>query len=1238
MLIKYIIIVKIGGANVKRTTVNTEKASIKDCATFINMPISSDEDDKIGISQHAQEIKNAIEKGAQTIAITSDFGGGKSSLIKYLEKLYSSITTKFCYVNLWAELKDYDPHELHRSFIYQLANQISKRKGKYVSKRLSKNYGLLKIGLQNRLMSFISYIMIAALSIGILFIPLYDSVLVRVFGDETFRDSHINIGIFAFLSSLLIGILLIYKADIVFSYKDSANGSREINEHELMDIYRSYICNYHFRHYIVILEDLDRTDDTEKVLRFIRELRRYYIPTSPKQFKNNFIREKVNKLITFLKLNNRNRITFIVNIKPEYQLKPNNGKDGMGHEDTVSNEQSEHDCEGEKSLYPKIFDYTLNLKRIHIDNYDVILTKLLEDNKDLFERNGIPVFENNIIISDFEWLKRGPNLNIRELKNRLNVSFSTYLNLIKKFNDNSNISLPKCIAVGYITVAFEEDYNKVEKYGFDEILDIFLKDKQRLTEPLILQYYANKSVDISPKFAAELLKLIKSRLISFDYKQYFYNFPIGSYLRTNDENRLFNILLYDSDVALNELDELVKNVLLKNSTVIDDAYKRLKQLNLNCPKCIFQSDSLMQYSIYRHQEMVIGTISNELQYDDKSMTVTSQILTDTIKKYLLNNQEVIDKICHLVISKANPPGIITFRKEILNSMIEDINKFSSLYTTETPLITKQEASDLKNEKVFSFINYKSTDFFIDFLNNIHSIIISENFNISSKDTLDTIVSFYSHAYEILGETENMQLTNLMFEFMVRYVVIPSTLENLIVSNNDFDNIRSKYTALVDLYGQNKEISKNTIEILDNNNVISGLSVHVCKQLFNSGYFKLFIANAFYTKINLIDISNDSIKETILSIDFYNGNDLQVSERLLIGLRTYIIQTNFDLATNYYNSLFFGGNCLITKSELKLIEQKTMAIKLINTDKLSEDNINYIANYFSDRFVNLKDAYKVLLFVSSINKPDIKRKTFSLLDFDNLQYYRIANDKKTVIKSNMKDVFDFSKANDMFTFMRITKASDLNFEKAINTAIKSGTFSTNESAYIQYIKTVKNLTLEAIENVCAFDSVHPFPLHVLNEFYRNKKYKYYVVSRILFYNIFAFEEKKLQNLGETYIDLFISKSTNEDIIEKMAKSKSFLEFLIAEESYVGLPESKRTFFSSVLQTKELLQDLKNYPINFQIIYLSKIEGFKDEFAATYYVQMMNLNPVLGRNQQLYDHNHEKLVSPSLKRTYTKFHKR
>lgn len=63
--------------------------------TFINMPISSENEDKIGISQHAAELKNVIKKGAQSIAVTSDFGGGKSSLIRYLESKYSCLTTKF---------------------------------------------------------------------------------------------------------------------------------------------------------------------------------------------------------------------------------------------------------------------------------------------------------------------------------------------------------------------------------------------------------------------------------------------------------------------------------------------------------------------------------------------------------------------------------------------------------------------------------------------------------------------------------------------------------------------------------------------------------------------------------------------------------------------------------------------------------------------------------------------------------------------------------------------------------------------------------------------------------------------------------------------------------------------------------------------------------------------------------------------------------------------------------------
>ena len=127
--------------------------------TFINMPIASANEDKIGITQYATEIQAVIKKGAQSIAVTSDFGGGKSSLIRCLESMYSGFTTKFCYVNLWSQLSGDDSEDLHKSFIYQLASQIGVKKGNYVSRRLSQNYGMFGITLPSIWSSILSFIM-----------------------------------------------------------------------------------------------------------------------------------------------------------------------------------------------------------------------------------------------------------------------------------------------------------------------------------------------------------------------------------------------------------------------------------------------------------------------------------------------------------------------------------------------------------------------------------------------------------------------------------------------------------------------------------------------------------------------------------------------------------------------------------------------------------------------------------------------------------------------------------------------------------------------------------------------------------------------------------------------------------------------------------------------------------------------------------------------------------------------
>ena len=103
------------------------------------------------------------------------------------------------------------------------------------------------------------------------------------------------------------------------------------------------------KHYIIVLEDLDRSNDPIKVLNFLKEFRKYYQPSN-------------NKL--------QNKATFIINLKTESAIKSNM---------TTSTE---------KNLFSKIFDLVINVQKINIDNYDVILNGLIEEKKEYFYRIG----------------------------------------------------------------------------------------------------------------------------------------------------------------------------------------------------------------------------------------------------------------------------------------------------------------------------------------------------------------------------------------------------------------------------------------------------------------------------------------------------------------------------------------------------------------------------------------------------------------------------------------------------------------------------------------------------------------------------------------------------------------------------------------------------------------------------------------------------------------------------------
>ena len=66
----------------------------------------------------------------------------------------------------------------------------------------------------------------------------------------------------------------------------------------------------------------------------------------------------------------------------------------------------------------------------------------------------------------------------------------------------------------------------------------------------------------------------------------------------------------------------------------------------------------------------------------------------------------------------------------------------------------------------------------------------------------------------------------------------------------------------------------------------------------------------------------------------------------------------------------------------------------------------------------------------------------------------------------------------------------------------------------------------------------------------------------------------------------------------------------------------------------MKDAEEYGEDFLEEYMSKISGFQNEDAAKEFLRIMQEHPKLRGNAGIYENVHGKLVSPVLKRKYTR----
>lgn len=1206
---------------------------------FLNTPISDNVQDIIGVETYVKKLNYAIDSGAQMLAITAPFGSGKTSVIELLERernrkepkevIQKDVedkkvsfsgwierkkkkrqnkkldkawkkqrnNEKLIKISMWSQLygknNEDKINDMHRSFIFQFASQIDHKRGTYIRRRLNPNYGLMKLHVNK--MRYWLFFMIAAIAWIFCW-------LLSVFGKEIVDIIPVLDGLESDLKMIffIVGIVLLLfvlsKAEIIFSSFKSSGGKRNIESTEIIDLYREEILKYTWRknkihsgRYIVVIEDLDRTSDAEAVIRFLKELRKYYIPQREEE-----------------KTAYQNQVIFIVNVKPESLLMQESG-------------------EVTESLYAKLFDYVLNLQTINIDNYDSILEGLLQEKKELIDRLELKKKDKLSNISGMRWIIRERRLGIREIKERLNIAFSLYESLVDKFPEKP-IAFEKCAVVAYLTTAFENEFCKTEDRAFQELVNLSIQGK--LNDEVCASYLK----ETSPEYISVVRELVEARLIDTNYRTYFYNFPKGSYLYSLEEMQINNAILYADKIE--KLEEIAKKVEQKNSKVFQRAFQTLEQLGLPLKHTTFDAETLYIYALKHVKEKVFRYIE-DLDYSENAIAKNIKFIIKILsydkerKRYTKRDAE---RLCMIWEQKFSETAILQLRLMLCKEFAAEITWYKDMFSGVHNLIRKEEMENLSLQDAITLINFEHEEISIDI-----PVYLQERFSaLSNRNEMEASIE---NALQTFGQIFSAnEMSNIYLDYMntVEKIVpefeekIADVVDDEKIPEKDKEIIIEKYQQVVNKTA--KSLSVTTLDMISSLDPREGYNLDVANRFWEEGYYLDCVLILLFLG-EQIPFDKREVKEG-LKVEWLKDNltyAVRIREKVCGNSKELIMQ---------YKFLFTEDYPALSEAELKTIQinnknSEELVMSLLPYSLVSEGNYELFAMYFSRRRQTYNISYEILMFISKLER-EIAKKMFYMLDFDMIRYRFISSARKTEVKEAFKDILDLAEPKEQIKFMHVTRCIDATWESELIETLKND--KEIKELYIDAINSMEIVTKGTINTICKIGGIYPMSSLVNTLLYENKKYEEYIVSETIGRKKFemAYGEKK-EELWPSYIKIFSSKGYP-NTRKYMSNNKEFVSIIMHERVYVTFEEENRMQLSGIFQDSESIKDVMEYGEEFALEYYSKMEGFEDEEAASTFVAIVEKNDELLESDKLYAHTHEKLINGRLKAKYTNARKK
>ena len=1125
---------------------------------FVNNPIKNRKDDVVGFDSQVETLEYAISKGANLIGVIADYGTGKSSLTDILslslhrrKKIVKPIK-----INLWDCLQTHKNANntekvslLTRSFLYQLSNGYSQKFGSFINKILSKNYGNISFGVSS--FRFWWLFVFAGLSFVIYKISSTSNTGVMQFLPESFNifASYLKLlsPLFLFLACILL-ILGIKDTYIAFSHWKMEE-KRDLEINDIFDTYSTVIKK--IRPYIkmqkrlIIVEDLDRVNEEEIIVNFLKELYRF--------------QDSLGKY--------SDRFVFIVSIKPQAMLKKSKEKEKE---------------EEENNIYSKIFDVVITLKPIHFDDYDAVLLKLLNNNpkqKTKLEKL-IKAEINDTLPQSFKWIKKGENLTLRDLKDRLNHAIAIMLSIKNKnYKISTSADFEACAAIAYFESHYPDNYYKLIRDEslfasfMRETMSIINTTSKEVTAKLVGSFndtFNNTNhQNYCKSFVQELCGLIAEGIFNDDFRMYFYTYPKGSPIKTTDEREICNYLLFPNMYKNHEnLDDVIARA-FKSSTnsIIENTLKSLERF----PPVILKNETLFITANRVSPDKTFQVFSEEViesDYDDK---YKSEYWVRLKALDQIDYEKFVKKsVAKILTTFKESNSLIKIRKSIILGLNKAISDFEGLYKTDgnrIPLITEDEMrliDDIAISLKFVNSNIVTNDAF----SYIAPMII--------KCPIPTNTNTFKAACEVLDEFSKILSPKEIGETLLSFLKVNHFLCDYyfeIISSSELD-LKSIAEYLNDF--SPSELSDKYLMVIDDLGFEDYISDKIVSRVLECELY--YMPLLFYSHSNNFSKLNSYINHISQMIDACKRINKTYPD-VICSFREYAFVRNSILE---YKILYFEPFPIITENEYTSfsLSGASELFKLIDISQINETNYKNVSSmlckrkYTPDELLSMFDW----LFNSEVNENclsevSLREDFLDALDFSRLDYKRVSEEKRDHLFNIVSDIFNVRTADDAIDIMQKFDCLIPSLEKIAQN---------DEKEYMSLIANLDEVTSQTLdwlddnyisialsekickilferEDYCNFIIADVLRKHdmIINE---SIPFQYYISVYINVAEMFEIMSNHYDFLERLQIEADFGKLSDEQIIPifKVPQHKRFFNYIFSAEQSVNI---KKIYLSS-----------------------------------------------------------------------------